>query len=52
MDLELRKLAFPNTTYAYECGGLTKDIQKLSLPEIKDYHKKYYHLDNVTVIQL
>ena len=49
MDLEIRKLAFPGTTYAFECGGLTKDIQKLDLDEIKAYHKKYYHLDNVTV---
>ena len=51
LDLHLRKSVYENmTTYSQECGGLTKDIAQLTNEEIKEYHKKYYHLDNITAI--
>ncbi|TPX68367.1 hypothetical protein SpCBS45565_g03135 [Spizellomyces sp. 'palustris'] len=51
LDLALRRLLFQNqTTYSRECGGLTKDIKLLNNDQIIDYHKRYYHLDNLTAI--
>ncbi|KAJ3050663.1 hypothetical protein HK097_008344, partial [Rhizophlyctis rosea] len=51
LDNALRSLLYgKNTTYSYECGGRTKDIIKLTNDEIIQYHKRFYHLDNMTVI--
>ncbi|KAI8826708.1 uncharacterized protein EV422DRAFT_511122 [Fimicolochytrium jonesii] len=51
LDLTLRRLLFQNeTTYSRECGGLTHEIAKLKNEEIVRYHKKFYHLDNLTTI--
>lgn len=51
LDLKLRQMIYSNqTTYSYECGGLTGDVAKLSNKEIRDYHKQFYHIDNVTAI--
>ncbi|KAJ3254769.1 hypothetical protein HK103_006844 [Boothiomyces macroporosus] len=51
LDLNLRKLLYQNqTTYSFECGGLTPDIANLTNQEIIDYHKKFYHLNNCYVI--
>jgi Zn-dependent M16 (insulinase) family peptidase len=51
LDLNLRRLLYQNeTTYSFECGGLTPEIQKLTNDNIKEYHKKFYHLDNATAI--
>ena len=39
----MMKSLYANSSYTYECGGLTRDIQTLSSEEIRQYHKKYYH---------
>lgn len=39
-----------SSTYAFECGGLTKDIIHLSNTDIKEYHAQFYNLDNTTII--
>lgn len=51
LDLHLRKSVYENqTTYSFECGGLTKEIANLSNQEIKTYHQQFYHLNNITAI--
>ncbi|KAJ3082154.1 hypothetical protein HK102_001886, partial [Quaeritorhiza haematococci] len=51
LDLTLRRLLYSNhTTYSYECGGLTKDILRLTNDEIIAYHKKYYDADRVVAV--
>lgn len=51
LDLELRRLIYNReSTYSYECGGLTKDIAKLRNEDVINYHQKYYNLDNVAAI--
>ncbi|TPX40564.1 hypothetical protein SeMB42_g05945 [Synchytrium endobioticum] len=51
VDLALRRLVFQGqTTYSYECGGLTPDIAKLTNEEIVQYHKKFYNLNNITAV--
>ncbi|KAF9426331.1 hypothetical protein BGZ94_006666, partial [Podila epigama] len=51
MDLELRRLLYPKTqTYYYECGGLTPEIPKLTNEDIKNFHQKFYHPSNVTIL--
>eukprot|EP00835_Amoeboradix_gromovi_P001513 NODE_70_length_23697_cov_0.294771.p2 type:complete len:982 gc:universal NODE_70_length_23697_cov_0.294771:19280-16335(-) len=47
---EILKQVYPNSPYIYECGGLTSDIQKLSLSEIVNYHTKYYHPNRTLLI--
>lgn len=50
-DLYTRKGLYSATgSYAYECGGLTKDIAQLSIDEIRKYHQKFYTLRNCSVI--
>ncbi|KAI7824229.1 hypothetical protein BX661DRAFT_185769 [Kickxella alabastrina] len=47
----LRKLMFSsNSAYTFETGGLTPDIANLSNQEIIDYHRKYYDVNNITVV--
>ncbi|KAI9090979.1 hypothetical protein DFS34DRAFT_584846 [Phlyctochytrium arcticum] len=50
-DLVMRRLLYgTDNTYSRECGGLTREIRKLTNEQIKQYHRKYYHLDNLTVV--
>jgi presequence protease len=37
---------YPDTKFAFESGGLPKNIPDLSYEEFCDYHKKYYHPSN------
>eukprot|EP00834_Sanchytrium_tribonematis_P008294 NODE_930_length_3034_cov_1.043271.p1 type:complete len:386 gc:universal NODE_930_length_3034_cov_1.043271:1368-211(-) len=41
---------YPNSPYGYECGGLTKDIQSLTLEEIQEYHQTYYDASKTLLI--
>ncbi|KAG5455632.1 MAG: hypothetical protein BJ554DRAFT_4886, partial [Olpidium bornovanus] len=51
LDLNLRQLIYPpDTTYAYECGGLTPYIAQLTNDDIKHYHQTYYQAGRTTVI--
>jgi Zn-dependent M16 (insulinase) family peptidase len=51
LDFNLRQMLYQSeTTYSCEAGGLTKDIRTLTNDEVISYHKKFYHLDNATVI--
>ncbi|KAJ1557825.1 hypothetical protein HK096_005154, partial [Nowakowskiella sp. JEL0078] len=51
LDLALRKLVFRNqTTYSFECGGKTDEILRLTRDDIRDYHSKFYDINNITVI--
>ena len=51
LDLKLRQMLFDNqTTYSFECGGLTTDIVSLSNEDIKKYHQMFYRIDCTTVI--
>ncbi|KAG0340095.1 hypothetical protein BG000_000725 [Podila horticola] len=51
LDLGLRKLLYPKSqTYFYECGGLTPEIPKMTNEDIKDYHHKFYHPSNMTIV--
>ncbi|KAJ3008587.1 hypothetical protein HKX48_008446, partial [Thoreauomyces humboldtii] len=51
LDLSMRRLLFQNeTTYSRECGGLTHEVAKLTNEEIVEYHRRFYHLDNLTAI--
>eukprot|EP00842_Homolaphlyctis_polyrhiza_P004732 jgi/Hompol1/525/HPOL_004175-RA len=51
LDRHLRSLLFQNqTTYSFECGGLTKDIANLTNKEIIEYHQRFYRPENITII--
>ncbi|KAF9925358.1 hypothetical protein FBU30_004829 [Linnemannia zychae] len=51
LDLGLRRLLYPDTqTYYYECGGLTPEIPKMTNDDIREYHKKFYHPSNMTIV--
>ncbi|KAI8598334.1 hypothetical protein EDD21DRAFT_382799 [Dissophora ornata] len=51
LDLGLRRLLYPKSqTYYYECGGLTPEIPKMTNDDIRDYHKKFYHPSNMTIV--
>ncbi|KAF9110917.1 hypothetical protein BGX27_005725 [Mortierella sp. AM989] len=51
LDLGLRRLLYPKSqTYYYECGGLTPEIPKMSNDDIREYHRKFYHPSNMTIV--
>ncbi|KAL5032116.1 hypothetical protein BDV3_000710 [Batrachochytrium dendrobatidis] len=51
LDRNIRQLLYQGeTTYSFECGGLTKDIIKLNNQEIIDYHSKFYRIENATMV--
>ncbi|KAG0052271.1 hypothetical protein BGZ83_002776 [Gryganskiella cystojenkinii] len=51
LDLGLRRLLYPKSqTYYYECGGLTAEIPKMTNEDIREYHKKFYHPSNMTIV--
>ncbi|KAF9930207.1 hypothetical protein BGZ65_005461, partial [Modicella reniformis] len=51
LDLGLRRLLYPKSqTYYYECGGLTAEIPKMTNGDIQEYHKKFYHPSNMTIV--
>ncbi|KAJ3359210.1 hypothetical protein HDU91_004987, partial [Kappamyces sp. JEL0680] len=51
LDRALREIVYQQeTTYSFECGGLTPEVAKLSNAEIIAYHKQFYHIDNTTAI--
>lgn len=50
MDLSLRKLLLPDSSYSFEHGGLSQDIAQLTNEEIKKYHAKYYNWNNIAVV--
>ncbi|KAJ3133441.1 hypothetical protein HDU90_005760 [Geranomyces variabilis] len=51
LDLAMRRLLYANqTTYSHECGGLTPQVAALTNAEIVQYHERFYHLDNLTII--
>ncbi|KAF9365897.1 hypothetical protein BGX34_007705 [Mortierella sp. NVP85] len=51
LDLGLRRLLYPKTqTYYYECGGLTAEIPKMTNDDIREYHQKFYHPSNMTIV--
>ncbi|KAH6601991.1 hypothetical protein BASA61_001568 [Batrachochytrium salamandrivorans] len=51
LDLNIRQLLYQNeTTYSFECGGLTKEIAQLTNAEVIDYHSEFYRLENTTIV--
>ncbi|ORZ31470.1 Metalloenzyme, LuxS/M16 peptidase-like protein, partial [Catenaria anguillulae PL171] len=53
LDLALRQAIYgPESTYAYECGGLTDHIRKLTMEKIKHYHAQEYRADKIAVVAL
>ncbi|KAG0370552.1 hypothetical protein BC939DRAFT_297711 [Gamsiella multidivaricata] len=51
LDLGLRRLLYPKSqTYYYECGGLTPEIPKMTNDDIREYHRKFYHPSNMTIV--
>ncbi|KAI1314376.1 hypothetical protein EDD11_002241 [Mortierella claussenii] len=51
LDLGLRRLLYPTSqTYYYECGGLTPEIPKMTNEDIRQYHQKFYHPSNMTIV--
>ncbi|KAI0241741.1 hypothetical protein L0F63_004905 [Massospora cicadina] len=51
VDLHLRRTLYQNqTTYSYECGGLTPCISQLRNHQIEAYHATYYRLENTTLV--
>jgi Zn-dependent M16 (insulinase) family peptidase len=51
LDLNLRQLIYnQHTTYSFECGGKTCDISLLDNQEIIEFHKQFYHIENITAI--
>lgn len=51
LDHALRRHVYSGaTTYSYVCGGHTRDIARLTNADIRRYHHRFYHLDNLTVI--
>ncbi|KAI9595591.1 hypothetical protein BDF19DRAFT_440953 [Syncephalis fuscata] len=51
MDRAMRQQLYSdNSTYYYECGGLTQDIMRLNNEQIKEYHQRYYQPGQLTLI--
>jgi Zn-dependent M16 (insulinase) family peptidase len=55
LDLALRRglvkgMGSEMSTYAWECGGRTKDISTLTVEEIRDYHQRFYRADNAVIV--
>ncbi|KAJ1951197.1 hypothetical protein FBU59_000311 [Linderina macrospora] len=51
MSIGLGKLVYSEkSTYAFESGGLTKDIATLTNQDIIDYHRRFYDPNNITVL--
>ncbi|KAJ3070608.1 hypothetical protein HDU98_006362 [Podochytrium sp. JEL0797] len=50
LDLAIRQHLFPNTAYAYECGGKTDSIRNLTNKDIIDYHARFYSADRMTIL--
>ncbi|KAI9345270.1 hypothetical protein BDR26DRAFT_856658 [Obelidium mucronatum] len=50
VDLKIRQTLFPNTAYAFECGGKTDSIRHLTNADIKSYHKRFYSADRMTIL--
>lgn len=42
----VQKALFPDTTYAYEPGGVPSAIEDLTYDEFKDFYQAYYHPSN------
>ena len=40
---EMNAQLFPNTSYGFDSGGDPKDIPSLTLDEISNFHRTYYH---------
>ncbi|KAJ2006763.1 hypothetical protein GGI04_001764 [Coemansia thaxteri] len=50
-SLSLRQMLFPpESTYAWEFGGLPQSIEALTTAEVIDYHKEFYSYNNMTLI--
>jgi Zn-dependent M16 (insulinase) family peptidase len=41
--IEMNARLFPNTSYGFDSGGDPKDIPSLTLDELTNFHKTYYH---------
>ena len=51
LDYHLRKLLYNHSgTYSFECGGFTPDIALLTNEQVKEYHKEFYHLNNISIL--
>ncbi|WP_046216230.1 insulinase family protein [Paenibacillus wulumuqiensis] len=46
MQGEISRSLFPDTTYAYEYGGLPEEITQLKYEDLQAFHQKYYHPSN------
>ncbi|XP_063708815.1 uncharacterized protein C05D11.1-like [Culicoides brevitarsis] len=50
-QMELMKNVYPDTGYAFHVGGLMKNLRESTTNEkIKEYHRKFYSPDNLTII--
>ena len=50
LERSMKKALFSKTGYSFETGGLTPEIATLTNKEIQDYHKKYYHPSNASIM--
>ncbi|KAI9034064.1 Metalloenzyme, LuxS/M16 peptidase-like protein [Hyaloraphidium curvatum] len=50
LDRTAREAVFGGSTYAFECGGLTPEIEKLTNDQVKAYHAQWYDPDRLTLL--
>ena len=51
LDMKIRSILYkPSAPYAYECGGTTTEVAKLTNQEVIDFHKRFYSPNNMTAI--
>ncbi|KAJ2815290.1 hypothetical protein IWW50_006871, partial [Coemansia erecta] len=47
----LRQMLYPpESTYAWEAGGLPQSIESLTTSDVADYHREFYNYNNLTLL--
>jgi Zn-dependent M16 (insulinase) family peptidase len=47
----LKQLAFTEKSgYAYETGGIMKNLRSLTVEKVRQYHKDFYRPDNLCLV--
>eukprot|EP00762_Andalucia_godoyi_P002459 ANDGO_02830.mRNA.1 Uncharacterized protein C05D11.1 len=52
LENALRSRLYPESSYCYDSGGSILDMPSLTAQEVRDYHQKYYRVDNCAIIVL
>lgn len=50
LHLNLQRLLYPESGYAYETGGLVDSLRQLTADEVRNYHRDYYRSDNLCLV--